>query len=59
MATAKATTTANTLGTTSHMLIWERHHGTLGPTATLTLAHWGYLTVGSLGITMLTTGYVG
>ena len=36
MTTAKATTTANTEGATSHMLISERHHGTLGPTATLT-----------------------
>ena len=36
MTILKATTTARTEGTTSHMLIWERHHGTLGPMATLT-----------------------
>ena len=37
-------------GTTSHMLIWERHHGTLGPTATLTgivLHHWKEPTTGN------------
>ena len=31
-----ATTTARMDGTISLMLIWERHHGTLGPIATLT-----------------------
>ena len=37
----KATTTAKIEGTTSHILIWERHHGTLGPIATLTnIACW-------------------